>query len=135
MTRLVEVVSGLILHPSSDNRMLLGRRGADKLRPSMWEHPGGKVEPDEQHEAALRRELHEELGLDVRVHQALATCLIDVEVVLRCTLYRCSYQGTPKQLDHDELRWVHPDEAIKHLPLTPASYHYHRAIALYMGID
>lgn len=47
--------------------VLLSRRRADQSFPMCWEFPGGKVEPGESSEAALRREIREELGCEVRV--------------------------------------------------------------------
>jgi 8-oxo-dGTP diphosphatase len=61
---LVGVVAALIQRP--DGRFLLAQRPAGKVYAGYWEFPGGKVEPDEPLEQALARELHEELGVDVR---------------------------------------------------------------------
>ncbi len=51
----------------ADGRVLLAERPAGKPMAGMWEFPGGKVEPGETPEAALIRELREELGIDVAV--------------------------------------------------------------------
>ena len=53
-----------------DNRILLAQRPPGKAMAGLWEFPGGKIDPGETPEAALIRELEEELGLDVR-----ASCL------------------------------------------------------------
>ena len=50
----------------ADGRVLLAERPAGKHWPGLWEFPGGKVQPGETPEAALIRELDEELGIDVR---------------------------------------------------------------------
>lgn len=50
----------------AEGRVLLAQRPAGKSMAGLWEFPGGKVEPGETPEAALVRELHEELGIDVR---------------------------------------------------------------------
>jgi 8-oxo-dGTP diphosphatase len=58
-----EVAVGVLVRP--DGRFLLAQRPAGKPYEGYWEFPGGKLEPGETVEAALARELHEELGLDV----------------------------------------------------------------------
>jgi 8-oxo-dGTP diphosphatase len=62
--REIAVVAAVIEQP--DGSFLLAQRPEGKVYAGYWEFPGGKVEPGESPEAALRRELHEELGLDVR---------------------------------------------------------------------
>ena len=61
----IEVVAAVIYAP--DGRFLLAQRPAGKAYEGYWEFPGGKVEPGESADAALKRELHEELGIDVTV--------------------------------------------------------------------
>ncbi|MBF0130765.1 MAG: (deoxy)nucleoside triphosphate pyrophosphohydrolase, partial [Alphaproteobacteria bacterium] len=65
---LVLVSAVALLDP--DNRVLLAQRPPGKSMAGLWEFPGGKVQPGETPEAALIRELDEELGIDVR-----ASCL------------------------------------------------------------
>lgn len=59
---MIEVVTGVIIQ---GNRVLLTQRRADKPWPFAWETPGGKVEWPESQHAALKRELNEELGIEV----------------------------------------------------------------------
>lgn len=61
--KVTEVAVGVMVQP--DGRFLLAQRPAGKPYEGYWEFPGGKLEPGETVEAALARELHEELGLDV----------------------------------------------------------------------
>lgn len=65
----LRVVAALV---QRDGRVLMQQRPAHKARPGSWELPGGKVEPGEPDEAAVRREWREELGVDVRVGPRLA---------------------------------------------------------------
>ncbi|HYL87485.1 MAG TPA: Nudix family hydrolase [Burkholderiales bacterium] len=61
---MIEVSAAVIQRP--DGRFLLAQRPAGKVYAGYWEFPGGKIEPGEPAERALARELHEELGIDVR---------------------------------------------------------------------
>lgn len=67
------VVTAAVLR-HSDGRVMLARRAPGRAEAGLWEFPGGKVEPGEAPEASLGRELHEELGLDVRVGRLLTSC-------------------------------------------------------------
>jgi 8-oxo-dGTP diphosphatase len=59
----IQVVAAIIVHP--DGRILMAQRPAGKVYAGYWEFPGGKIEPGESEQAALARELHEELGIEV----------------------------------------------------------------------
>jgi len=86
---------------------LVTRRQPGTHLAGMWEFPGGKIDPDESHAAALRRELGEELGVDADVgelvHEA-THAYADVTVALY--FYRCRLVGTPRPLLGQEMRWV-----------------------------
>ncbi|WP_032369656.1 (deoxy)nucleoside triphosphate pyrophosphohydrolase [Rhodococcoides fascians] len=89
-----------------DGRLLLAQRTRPPELAGRWELPGGKVEPGESEDAALARELREELGVECSIGAALSG---DVELpggmVLRA--YRASIvSGTPAPLEHSALRWV-----------------------------
>ena len=114
----------------ADGRVLLTRRPEGKVMAGLWEFPGGKVEPDEVPDAALIRELKEELGVD-----ASAACLApltfashgynDFHVVM--LLYVCRrWQGVPAAREGQSLKWVKPRDLRDYpmpaadLPLIPA---------------
>ena len=101
-------------------RFLVTRRQPGVHLAGMWEFPGGKIDPGETDEAALRRELVEELGVDVEV----GTCLHrtkhaypDRNVELH--FYRCELKGTPRSVLGQEIRWV-PGEELRVLGFPPA---------------
>jgi 8-oxo-dGTP diphosphatase len=103
------VVAALVARP--DGAVLLTRRRPDQALPNMWEFPGGKVEPGEHPEAALARELREELGVDARVGRVWDVVhhgYPDYEVVM--LVYRCALApgAAPRPLQVAELAWVAP---------------------------
>lgn len=97
------MVAGAIV---SDGLLLLAQRSRPAELAGLWELPGGKVEPGETPEAALARELREELGVETAVGHALTGDVGLAEGrVLRA--YRVELiSGTPVPLDHSALRWV-----------------------------
>jgi 8-oxo-dGTP diphosphatase len=90
-------------------------------QPGLWEFPGGKVEPGETPADALRREMAEELGCTVDVGAHVATCEhengsgIVILETYRCTLVT----GEPRASEHDEIRWLAPEQ-LADLPWSPA---------------
>ena len=109
--RRVLVVAGLIV--DRDGRVLITQRRADQSLPLQWEFPGGKIEPGESPLAALRRELDEEIGIDVhigKVWDVLHHTYSDLEVIM--LVYRCTVPPgqTAKCLEVNDLTWCFPDE-------------------------
>ena len=90
---------------------LLTLRPAGTHLEGHWEFPGGKCHDDEAHDAALRRELREELDVEAtvgeRVHQ-VTHAYPDKTVELH--FYRCTLRGTPRPLIGQQMRWVRRDE-------------------------
>jgi 8-oxo-dGTP pyrophosphatase MutT (NUDIX family) len=98
-----------------DGRLLLARRADTGL----WELPGGKVEPGEGLAACLEREIAEELGCRAVVGEPFAVAKEEGRgLELHC--FRCRLAGgRPRALEHRELAWVRPEEALA-LELCPA---------------
>ena len=92
-----------------DGRVLAARRTRPAAAAGRWELPGGAVEPGEDEQTALARELREELDLDVVVGDRVGPeVALPGERVLR--VRACCPGGEPTALEHDALRWVGPDE-------------------------
>jgi len=90
-----------------DGRLLVTRRLPDTHLGGLWEFPGGKCDPGETHEAGLRRELMEELGVDAVVgEELLATEHAYPERTVRLHFRRCTIAGTPEARLGQQIRWV-----------------------------
>ncbi|AOY71895.1 DNA mismatch repair protein MutT [Paenarthrobacter ureafaciens] len=117
------------------SRLLAARRTAPPKFAGMWEFPGGKVEAGESAEAALHRELGEELGITVRLGREVDSGSpsgwpLNEQAVMRVWFAEVS-EGEPQPLeDHDELRWVRLDghEEVMELPWIPADLPIVRAL-------
>ena len=96
------VVAAIILR---DEHYLAARRAPHKALAGKWEFPGGKPEPGESDEAALVREIKEELGVEIRVVRHFDTSVTG-EIELACFVAELTGDSTTKSTDHDELRWV-----------------------------
>lgn len=106
-----------------DGRVLLAERPAGKSLAGLWEFPGGKVEPGETPEAALIRELKEEIGIDT-----WQSCLAPLTFAshsyddfhLLMPLFACRrWQGTPAAREGQRLAWVRAGDLASY-PMPPA---------------
>ena len=120
MKLLLVVACALI---DEDRRVLIARRPRGKTLAGLWEFPGGKLEPDERPEAALIRELAEELGIAVE-----EACLAPLAFAshayadfhLLMPLYVCRrWQGFVQPLEAQALKWVYPRD-LRDYPMPPA---------------
>lgn len=107
----MKVVVALITDAS--HRFLLTRRAWSASHGGLWEFPGGKIESDEAPELALKREIHEELGIE-----CLTTCYLGEfehqypQKKVHFFLYRVlSFNGVPRCLETQlDMHWVHESE-------------------------
>ncbi len=117
------VLVAAVVLVDADGRVLLARRPEGKAMAGLWEFPGGKIDPGETPEAALIRELAEELGIDVA-----ASCLAPFtfashaypEFHLLMPLYVCrKWTGIPTAREGQRLAWVRPARLAEY-PMPPA---------------
>ena len=115
------VAAAALIDP--DCRVLIAQRPQDKTLPGLWEFPGGKVEAAERPEAALIRELHEELGIIVE-----EACLAPLTFAsfaypdfhLLMPLYICRrWSGFVEAREHQALKWAAPKD-LRAYPMPPA---------------
>jgi mutator protein MutT len=100
----ITVVAAVI---EQEERFLVTRRPAGAHLAGLWEFPGGKIDPDESHRAALQREIREELDADVEVGElAFATTHAYSDRTVALYFYRCTLLGSPRPLLGQEMQWV-----------------------------
>ncbi len=106
----MRVVAGIILN--EEGKILLTKRAEGQSRALLWEFPGGKVEPGETDQESLKRELEEELCLEVEVLEHLVTVhhsYPDLSIELVCYLCRTG-RSKPCLTVHSDYVWVEFDE-------------------------
>ena len=112
----IEVVAAIILR---DGRIFATQRGYGEWK-DWWEFPGGKIEPGESTEDALKREIREELATEIEVEKLLTTVEYDYpkfHLTMHC--YLCTIiSGDLSLLEHEDARWLAIDELdnVKWLP-------------------
>ena len=120
-TRPLIVVAAALV--DGDGRVLVQQRPQDKTMGGLWEFPGGKVELGETPEAALIRELREELGIDVEQACLAPACFASEPLGGRHLLllvYICrKWRGIPRAIEAPAIRWVRPVE-LHGLEMPPA---------------
>lgn len=102
--KVIEVVAAVIY---KDGAYFTTQRGYGEFE-GMWEFPGGKIEPGESREVALKREIQEELGVDIAIENLLCTTEYDYpsfHLTMHC--YLCSIASGEIELrEHKSARWL-----------------------------
>ena len=104
----IEVVAAIIC---DGDEVFATQRGYGEFE-GWWEFPGGKIEPGESHHEALKREIREELDVEIVVEELVCTVEYDYpnfHLTMHC--YFCSIaNGEVELLEHKSARWLRRDE-------------------------
>ncbi|MBO4515118.1 MAG: (deoxy)nucleoside triphosphate pyrophosphohydrolase [Lachnospiraceae bacterium] len=109
----IRVVAAVIksISPAGQPVIFATQRGYGEYKDG-WEFPGGKIEQNETPEEALRREIQEELNMDISVGEKLMTVEYDYPAFhLSMDCFLCTIaSGTPQLLEHEAARWLTMEE-------------------------
>jgi len=120
--RPIDVVAAVV---ERTGRFLVGLRPGHKRHGGLWEFPGGKTLPGETAFEAVRRELGEELGLEVTAVDKALCSLADPDSPFVIHFVPTVVQGEPVPHEHERLGWFTPDE-LEALPLAPSDARFVR---------
>jgi 8-oxo-dGTP diphosphatase len=107
----IDVAAALIFDAG---KLLITQRRANDHLPNLWEFPGGKVEPGETFEECLRREILEELGIEIKVGSAVEEITHSYpEKTVRLKFFQCRLNaGEPRAIHCQDWKWVAQDELL-----------------------
>lgn len=111
----VEIVAGVFI---KDGKLFTARRVSGNYA-GYWEFPGGKIEANETHEQALKREIFEELGAEIVIKDFVETVQHEYEdLSVTMHLYEGEFLSDPKPVEYEEFCWadVKEVESLKWLP-------------------
>lgn len=116
----VEVVGAVIV---KDNKVLAARRPFEKTLGGLWEFPGGKIEENESHELALKREIEEELSCSINVEEFIIKEIYKYDfATIALSTYFCTLKnGSPIIGEHMDLKWLDVSE-LDSVEWAPADY-------------
>ena len=106
---MTEVAAALVW---DNDKFMICRRPAHKSNALLWEFVGGKLEPGETKQEALIRECREELDITVEVGEEFFDVVHQYpDILVHLTLFNAKIaEGTPKLLEHCDIKWIHPSE-------------------------
>lgn len=115
---MLTVTAALIRH---EGKLLVARRRPGIRHAGRWEFPGGKQENGESPEAAIVREIREEMGIETRVDGYFGESIahngtLDIRLLVFELIWE---KGALVPVDHDRIDWVHPEELLGYDLLEP----------------
>ncbi len=115
-------IIGVAVIWNEQREILIDKRRQEGLLGGLWEFPGGKIEPGETVEECIKREIQEELGIEIEVGDRLMTINHTYShFSVNLTVHHCRHiSGSPQPLESDEIRWVKLAE-IDQLPFPKAN--------------
>lgn len=126
----IDVVAGVIIW---EDRVLLHQRRKGDMLEGTWEFPGGKVEEGEGQKEALKREILEELNLEIEVKERLGEVVHRYpHIHIRLIAYKALAQGEETESREGRCLWVRPHEVENYL-LSPADSRLWRKIKDALG--
>ena len=107
---MIDVVAAII--KNSDNKILIAQRNLKKSQGGLWEFPGGKIEPNETKEAAIIREIKEELNMDITCDSYFDEKVYEYpDKTIKLIALNCSMLGTSYEvLEHEQIKWISINE-------------------------
>ncbi|MBD3950095.1 (deoxy)nucleoside triphosphate pyrophosphohydrolase [Tuanshanicoccus lijuaniae] len=111
MKKNIKVVAAAII---KDGKLLAVQRSDSMTLPGMWEFPGGKIEAEETHQDALKREIKEELELDIEVLGYINTASYEYEFgIVEMSTYRAKMLSDNFSLnEHSQFKWLATDQVM-----------------------
>lgn len=99
---------GVAIIRNEQGQILIDRRKAKGLMGGLWEFPGGKIEPEETVKECIKREIKEELDIEIEVGEHLLSLTHDyIEFKVTLIVHFCRHlRGEPQPIECDEIRWV-----------------------------
>ena len=118
MKKQIDVVGAVVV---ADGGVLCVQRGPRGSLAGKWEFPGGKIEPGESPQAALEREIREELMCGIEVGEEITTTSYEYDFgIVNLTTFYCQLvAGTPRLVEHAQMSWRSPDR-LSELDWAPA---------------
>tara|TARA_B110000971_G_scaffold120352_1_gene123235 strand:- start:520 stop:912 length:393 start_codon:yes stop_codon:yes gene_type:complete len=114
----IKVIAAIIKY---EDKILIARRKKGKHLELKWEYPGGKLEKDEEEDAAIKRELREEFSIEATISDYLTESFYEynsININLKAYLVE-SFSGDFKLTVHDKIEWIKIEE-IKNYDFAPA---------------